>query len=70
VLLVYDLNNEEWLEFENWGAPQVIDLDSDGQKEFLIQFHGLHLHTPDVNIYRWHNGRLERGTSLQSALLK
>lgn len=69
VLLVYDSMNEEWLEFESWGAPHVIDLDSDGQKEFLIEFPGLHLQTPNVSIYRWYNDRLERGTSLASALV-
>ncbi len=53
--LVYDEANDKWLSFHNWGTPQAIDINQDGVKEVVLQFAGLHLNTPNVNILSFKN---------------
>lgn len=66
--LMYDKAKDTWQQFDDWGIPYLVDLDSDGNKEFVIQFPGMHLQFPDVDIYRWNKGSLEKGKTLSSAL--
>lgn len=48
--LAYDSTREKWLTFEEWGFPAFLDLDADGEDEFLIEFPGLHLQLPNVKV--------------------
>ncbi|QGQ96736.1 hypothetical protein EHS13_18550 [Paenibacillus psychroresistens] len=67
--LMYDLQKKTWFIFSDWGKPQFIDLDSDGEDEFVIQFEGLHLAWPDVIIYNWNKGKLEVSQSLKQTIM-
>jgi hypothetical protein len=66
--LVYDGGLRKWFSFEEWGKPQSADLDSDGANELAIQFEGLHLHPPDLILYRSRDGRLEKSQSVGTAI--
>lgn len=66
--LVYDSKQDKWLQFEKWGIPYLDDVDSDQNKELIIQFPGLHMQFPDVHIIRWQNEQLEESESFQTAL--
>lgn len=66
--LAYDVQNDTWLQFEEWGVPFLEDLDSDNGKELTIQFPGLHMQTPNAKIIRWNNGQLEKSEDFQTAL--
>jgi hypothetical protein len=67
--IVYDIVHDKWLTFENWGKPQFVDLDSDGEDEFVIQFEGLHSSFPDLTIYTWYKGNIEGSESVKSAVM-
>lgn len=66
--LIYDTKNKTWFQFDEWGVPYLADLDSDGSKELTIQFPGLHMQTPDVQIIKWSGGKLEKSEAFQTAL--
>jgi hypothetical protein len=55
--IIFDESNNKWTSFHNWGTPQAIDINHDGIKEVFLQFHGMHLHTPDLNIFSFQDGR-------------
>ncbi len=65
--IVYDVSEEKLLTFEEWGIPIITDLEVD-EKSLVIQFPGLHMHSPDATIFRWHNEQLERSQSIKDAL--
>jgi hypothetical protein len=65
--IVYDNSQEKFLTFEDWGTPFISDLE-EGKPFLVIQFPGLHMHSPDVNLYRWINGQFEKSQSLKEAL--
>lgn len=67
--IAYDVLNDKWFTFENWGKPQIVDLDSDGEKELVIQFEGLHLNFPDLSIYTWSKGIFKECGSIKSAVM-
>lgn len=54
--------------YEEWGVPLLADLDGDGTSEIAAQFQGLHLHGPDLTVYRWHENILERSQSVTDLL--
>ncbi|MBD3918445.1 hypothetical protein H8B09_06730 [Paenibacillus sp. PR3] len=56
---VYDVAQDCWYSFTQWGLPSVSDLDDDGTSELVFQFQGLHMHPPDVSFGRWNDSRLE-----------
>lgn len=64
----YDVLKGRWCIFEDWGKPLIADLDGDGSRELVIQFEGLHLSWPDVDIYRWREGVLEESSSVKEQL--
>lgn len=64
----YDSSQDKWFAFEDWGNPRLADLDGDGADELVNQFEGLHLHWPDVNIYRWRGSVLEKSESVKAVL--
>lgn len=64
----YDATQGKWFGFEDWGYPRVADLDGDGAEELINQFPGLHMHWPDVTIYRWGEQGLSYSASIKSAL--
>ncbi|MFF2481475.1 hypothetical protein [Paenibacillus sp. NPDC058071] len=66
--VVYDIANGQWLTFDRWGKPQIIDLDSDGKEDFIIQFEGLHLSFPDLTIYAWSGEDIQESESVQVAV--
>ncbi|MCH1627868.1 hypothetical protein [Fredinandcohnia quinoae] len=66
--IVYDLNVNELLSFEDWGKSLVIDLDNSGDLEFVNQSPGLHMQSPNVTVYRWVNGKIEKGMDLKRVL--
>lgn len=51
--------DDELLTFSMWGNASFVDLDMDGQDEFVIEFPGLHLNPPDIAIIRVQDGVLE-----------
>lgn len=65
---VCDATNGKWFTFDEWGVPHPTDMDSDGNKEVVIAFSGLHLHWPDVCIVRWQKGGLEKSVMISDAL--
>jgi hypothetical protein len=65
--VVYDILEEKFLTFEDWGTPFISDLKEE-EPFLVIQFPGLHMHSPDVNLYRWINGQFEKSQSLKEAL--
>ncbi|MCR8656682.1 hypothetical protein [Paenibacillus endoradicis] len=68
--LVYDNTTSKILDFDLWGEPSFIDLDADGNEEFIIQFQGLHLSLPDLSIIRTMNGELEISDSVFNSIQK
>ncbi|MFC0213126.1 hypothetical protein ACFFK0_11790 [Paenibacillus chartarius] len=68
VYLVYDFGERKWLRFEEWGTPYAADLDRDGRAELAIQFEGLHMHFPDVIVYRWSGDVLQRSASASASI--
>ncbi|MBO8155084.1 MAG: hypothetical protein H0Z32_01375 [Bacillaceae bacterium] len=66
--LMYDMDSNEWLTFEDWGFPLLEDIDESNNITFLNQFPGLHFEGPDVNIYRWHHGKFERSIKISKAM--
>lgn len=68
VYFYYDVKQGNWFGFEDWGFPQVTDLDGDGTDELINQFQGLHMSRPDVFIYRWNGNELTHSESLKSTL--
>jgi hypothetical protein len=68
LFIIFDVANEKWLAFEDWGIPYLRDLDNSSELEFVIQFPGLHMDWPDVTIYRWNNGTFEMSSKLKEAL--
>jgi hypothetical protein len=67
--IVYDTVNDQWFTFEDWGKPQFVDLDSNGQEEFVIQFEGLHLNLPDLTVYTYNQGAIEVSETAKTAVL-
>ncbi|WP_216831768.1 hypothetical protein [Alkalihalobacterium elongatum] len=67
IFVIYDITDEKFLTFEDWGIPFISDLE-EGEDFLVVQFPGLHLHSPDVNIYRSVKGQLEKSQSLKEAL--
>ena len=68
--LIYDETNGKIFYFDLWGEPIFIDLDADGNDEFIIQFQGLHLSWPDISIIRLNGGELEISTSVFNTIQK
>jgi len=68
--LIYDETNRKILHLDLWGEPIFIDLDADGNDEFIIQFQGLHLSWPDISIIRSNEGELEISTSVFNSIQK
>jgi hypothetical protein len=64
----YDVVRNIWYSFEDWGYPQLVDLDGNGTIELVNQFPGLHMAWPDVNVYKWNKDVLERGKSVKEVL--
>ncbi len=61
--LLFDREEQRWKAFEDWGIPYVKDLDRDGMSEILVQFEGLHLNGPNVNVYSFsEDNGLERAS--------
>jgi hypothetical protein len=56
--LLYDGSKSDWFSFHNWGTPEVFDINQDGTNEVFLQFQGMHLNTPDLNIFSFQNGHL------------
>jgi hypothetical protein len=56
--ILFDELDNKWISFHNWGTPQVLDINDDSINEVLLQFHGMHLNTPDLYIFSFQNGRL------------
>jgi hypothetical protein len=63
-ILYYDRRQGSWWMLDDWGKPILADLDGDRVHELGVQFEGLHLHSPDVTIYRWNQGSWERSRSV------
>lgn len=59
IFIINDVLDDALLTFSMWGNASFIDLDMDGQDEFVIEFPGLHLNPPDLAIIRAQNGILE-----------
>jgi len=68
--VVYDVLNNKLISFNSWGEPIFIDLDNDGNDEFIIEFQGLHLSWPDISFIRANKGLLEVSTSVFSTTQK
>lgn len=66
--IMYDITEDKLLTFEDWGIPYLVDLEQAGEFFLVVQFPGLHMHSPDVNIYRWINGQFEKSQSLKESL--
>lgn len=67
LFLVYDYDTDKLNTFEAWGEASFLDLDADGEDEFLIEFRGQHLNWPDAAVVRVENGELEMTRSLLEA---
>lgn len=65
--IFYDIPNDGWYSFWDWGYPFLVDLDASGDVELVNQFAGGGLQWPDATIYRWNDGVLE-GVDLKGAL--
>jgi len=65
---LYDETLSKLLTFDEWGEPGFIDLDNDGNEEFVIEFQGLHLSWPDLSIIREVNGTLEISSSVFNSI--
>ncbi|RXI96572.1 hypothetical protein DS745_22985 [Anaerobacillus alkaliphilus] len=63
--IVFDVSEEKFFTFEDWGTPFTADLD---ETLLVIQFPGLHMDWPDVTIVRWQNGQLEKSQSIKEVL--
>lgn len=68
--IIYDAVNDKLMSFDDWGTPSFIDLDDDGNEEFVIQFEGLHLHWPDISIIISKDNKLMISTSVFSSFEK
>lgn len=69
--LIYDAANSKIVSIDLWGEPSFIDLDTDGNDEFIVEFQGLHLSWPDLSIIRTtKNGQLEISTSVFNSIQK
>lgn len=65
--IVYDVSEEKFFTFEEWGIPFIADLEAD-ETSLVIQYPGLHMHSPDVTIIKWDDGQLEKSQSIKEAL--
>jgi hypothetical protein len=48
--IIYNEVTNKWFIFFNWGIPEVFDINHDGINEVLLQFQGMHLNPPNVNV--------------------
>lgn len=67
--VIYDHDEESWWGLDEWGTPVIVNLDGDGSSEIVSQFNGLHMHWPDVTIFRLREQDLERSNSVKNALM-
>jgi hypothetical protein len=65
-VIVFDKTSHKLRSFRTVGRPKLIDLDSDGRKELVASFEGAHLHFPNVEIIRYHDGELESAQVIES----
>lgn len=56
--VIFDESDNKWVTYHSWGTPQVIDINHDGIKEVFMQFHGMHLDAPDLNILSFQDGHI------------
>jgi len=68
--VINDLINKNLNSFTSWGEPSFIDLDDDGNDEFIIEFQGQHLSWPDISLIRANNGLMEESASVLSSFSK
>lgn len=54
--VIFNEASNSWFSFHNWGKPQVIDVNQDGIKEVILQFGGMHLNAPELNILSFQKG--------------
>ena len=67
--LFFNVLTDEWMVYQNWGIPKVVDLNQDGVKEIIVQFDGLHAHLPNINILKRKDGKFEVA-DIQSSILE
>ncbi|WP_239616819.1 hypothetical protein [Cohnella mopanensis] len=67
---IYDEINKKVMSFDLWGEPSFIDLDGDGNDEFIIEFEGLHLSWPDLSVIKTINGELKLSSSVFDTIQK